>query len=126
MASSQMINREGYTSPYLSEAVIYKDTVYCSGKIGLDVETGELVSDDMGKQTVRISLQGCRPSLTLTPRTQEAALKLMELVLRAAGSDLSKLLKVNAIQSHFPVSIQSGNRETRSTSPSRTGLSLPL
>ncbi|KAL7903860.1 Endoribonuclease L-PSP [Trichoderma velutinum] len=76
MATRKIINRTGYSSPYLSEAVVQQNTVYCSGKIGLDVVTGELVSDDAGKQT-------------------EAALKLMEMVLRAAGSDLTKLLKVN-------------------------------
>ncbi|KAJ2982357.1 hypothetical protein NQ176_g1438 [Zarea fungicola] len=76
MAARQTINRSSYTSPYLSEAVSYNGLVFCSGKIGLDARTGKLVSEDTGKQT-------------------EAALKLLESVLSAAGSDFTKLLKVN-------------------------------
>ncbi|ETS86655.1 hypothetical protein PFICI_00483 [Pestalotiopsis fici W106-1] len=77
MTTRQTTNRNGYSSPYLSEAVSYNGLVFCSGKVGLDAGTGELVSDDAGKQT------------------KEAALKLLESVLRAAGSDLTKLLKVS-------------------------------
>jgi enamine deaminase RidA (YjgF/YER057c/UK114 family) len=47
------VNREGYSSVYLSEAVIHDGIIYCSGKVGLDATTGELVSDDAGQQTVR-------------------------------------------------------------------------
>lgn len=53
MAPSKTINRTGYSSPYLTEAMVHNGTVYCSGKIGMSAETGELVSDDAGEQTVR-------------------------------------------------------------------------
>ncbi|KAL2205536.1 Endoribonuclease L-PSP [Sarocladium strictum] len=76
MGTSMAVNREGYSSVYLSEAVVHNGIIYCSGKVGLDATTGELVSDDAGQQT-------------------GAALTLIESVLRAAGSDLGKLLKVN-------------------------------
>ena len=44
-----------YSSPYLSEAVIYNGLVFCSGKVGLDPSTGELVSEDVGEQTVSVT-----------------------------------------------------------------------
>lgn len=39
--------------PY-SQAVAYDGIVYCSGQIGLDPETGELVGDDVAAQTERV------------------------------------------------------------------------
>ncbi|KAL3455103.1 Endoribonuclease L-PSP/chorismate mutase-like protein [Aspergillus heterothallicus] len=76
MASKQITNRPGFHSPLYSEATIHNGTVYCSGKVGLDMATAQLVGDDVGEQTV-------------------AALKLIEAVLHAAGSDLSNMLKCN-------------------------------
>lgn len=53
MGTSMAVNRDGYSSAYLSEAVIHNGIIHCSGKVGLDATTGELVSDDAGQQTVR-------------------------------------------------------------------------
>lgn len=52
MAARQAINRPTFSSPILSEAIIHNGLVYASGKIGLDVKTGALVSDDVAEQTV--------------------------------------------------------------------------
>ncbi|RSM08739.1 hypothetical protein CEP52_004442 [Fusarium oligoseptatum] len=76
MAARQAINRHDYSSPYLSEATVHNGLVFCSGKVGLDAKTGALVSDDVAEQT-------------------KTALDLLQSVLRAAGSDLDKMLKVN-------------------------------
>lgn len=59
--------------PY-SHAVVAGDLVFCSGQIPLDPATGELVSGDIGAQTVRI-------------------LDNLAAVLSSAGSDLSRVLK---------------------------------
>ncbi|KAG5747374.1 hypothetical protein H9Q70_009940 [Fusarium xylarioides] len=76
MASRLAINRLGFSSPILSEALIHNGLVYTSGKIGVDANTGVLVSDDVAEQT-------------------KAVLGLLESVLREAGSGLNKILKCN-------------------------------
>ncbi|VUC37191.1 unnamed protein product [Clonostachys rosea] len=76
MAEKQVVNRQDYKSPYLSEATIHNGLIFCSGKVGLDPQTGVLVSDDVGEQT-------------------KAALALLRNVLLAAGSDITKMLKVS-------------------------------
>ncbi|OAQ78190.1 endoribonuclease l-PSP domain-containing protein [Purpureocillium lilacinum] len=76
MADRQIVNRHNYTSAYLNEATIHNGVIYCSGKVGMDEKTRTLVSDDVGEQT-------------------RAALNLLQSVLHKAGSDFTKLLKVN-------------------------------
>ncbi|EGU79869.1 hypothetical protein FOXB_09631 [Fusarium oxysporum f. sp. conglutinans Fo5176] len=68
MANRLAINRPGFSSPILSEALIHNGLVYTSGKIGVDAKTGVLVSDDVAEQTS---------------------------VLHEAGSGLDKILKCN-------------------------------
>ncbi|KAF9893677.1 hypothetical protein FE257_009845 [Aspergillus nanangensis] len=58
-------------SPLMSQGVICNGMVYCSGSLGIDPKTNEFVEGD----------------------TQ--ALRNLENVLRAAGSDLSRVVKVN-------------------------------
>jgi 2-iminobutanoate/2-iminopropanoate deaminase len=60
--------------PY-SQAIRTGDLVFCSGQIGLSPETGQLVGEDISKQT-------------------EQALKNLQAILEAAGSDLSHVVKV--------------------------------
>lgn len=60
MAARQTLNRPGHSSTYLSEATIHNGVVYCAGKVGLDPLSGQLVSDDVGEQTVCI----CRKKAT--------------------------------------------------------------
>uniref|UniRef100_A0A8H7KAP1 Uncharacterized protein n=1 Tax=Bionectria ochroleuca TaxID=29856 RepID=A0A8H7KAP1_BIOOC len=76
MTTKQPVNRTNFSSPLYSEATIHHDVIYCSGKIGLDPVTGQLVGDDVAEQT-------------------KAALKLLESVLHTAGSSLASILKCN-------------------------------
>ena len=59
--------------PY-SQAIIYGDTVYCSGQIPLDPSTNQLVAGGIAEQTVRV-------------------LENLKAVLEAAGSSLDRVLK---------------------------------
>lgn len=52
MVSRQAINRPNFSSPILSEAIVHNGLVFSSGKLGVDAETGALVSDDVAEQTV--------------------------------------------------------------------------
>jgi reactive intermediate/imine deaminase len=58
-----------------SQAVQHNDTVYISGQIPLDPATGELVSEDIGEQIVRV-------------------FENMQAIAEAAGSNLGNALKV--------------------------------
>ncbi|KAF4997120.1 hypothetical protein FDECE_12164 [Fusarium decemcellulare] len=75
MAPKQPVNRLNFSSPLYSEAIIHNGLIYCSGKIGLDPSTGKLAGD-------------------VTEQTK-TALRLLEAVLHAVGSDLTKMLKCN-------------------------------
>jgi 2-iminobutanoate/2-iminopropanoate deaminase len=61
--------------PY-SQAIVHGGLVYCSGQIALDADTGELIEGDVVTQTHK-----CLQNLSA--------------VLQAAGSDLSRVLKVS-------------------------------
>lgn len=58
-----------------AQARVHGGLVYCSGQIALDPGTGAMVGDDASTQAVQ-------------------ALKNLEAVLEAAGSDFSRMLKV--------------------------------
>ncbi|KAJ5747153.1 uncharacterized protein N7511_008849 [Penicillium nucicola] len=62
-------------SPLMSQGIISNGMVYCSGSLGIDPKSGTFVSGDASDRTVR-------------------ALQNLEGVLKAAGSDLSKVVKV--------------------------------
>ncbi|KAF9887176.1 hypothetical protein FE257_010430 [Aspergillus nanangensis] len=78
MAMKQSINTVNVSSPLFSEATLHGGIVYCTGKVGRNLRTGELVSDDVAEQTT-------------------AAIRLLESVLHAAVSNISKILKVGFI-----------------------------
>jgi len=59
-----------------SQAIVTKKKVYCSGSIGLDKDTGKLVDGGIQAQTTQV-------------------LKNLRAVLKAAGSDFSKVIKAN-------------------------------
>ena len=61
--------------PY-NQAIVYNDTIYCSGQIPIDPKTNTLVEADITKQTKQVfeNIKG---------------------LLSAAGSDLSKVVKCN-------------------------------
>ena len=66
-------NAPGAIGPY-SQAVKANGMVFCSGQIPIDPATGQFVSDDVAEQT-------------------EQVFKNLEAVLKAAGTDLGKVVK---------------------------------
>ncbi|KKK13097.1 hypothetical protein P175DRAFT_0367674 [Aspergillus ochraceoroseus IBT 24754] len=62
-------------SPLMSQGIICNGMVYCSGSLGLDPKTGQFVPGDASDRTVQ-------------------ALRNLEQILLAGGSDLSKVVKV--------------------------------
>lgn len=66
-------NAPAAIGPY-SQAVIYEDTVYCSGQLPLHPETMEIVGQTAAEQTKQV-------------------LENLKAVLQAAGSSLEKVLK---------------------------------
>ncbi|OQE22255.1 hypothetical protein PENSTE_c010G07940 [Penicillium steckii] len=62
-------------SPLMSHGIVWNGMVYVSGSLGLDPETGAFVPGDASDRTVQ-------------------SLRNLEQVLKAAGSDLNKVLKV--------------------------------
>ena len=76
MAQKRVVATEGAPKaigPY-SQAIIYGDTVYCSGQIPLDPTTNQIVEGGIAEQTVRV-------------------LENLKAVLDAAGSSLDRVLK---------------------------------
>ncbi|CAG7956402.1 unnamed protein product [Penicillium salamii] len=73
-------------SPLMSQGIISNGMIYCSGSLGLDPKTGKFVSGDASDRTVQ-------------------ALRNLDGVLKAGGSDLSKVVKVTIFISsmdHYP------------------------
>jgi len=66
-------NAPGAIGPY-SQAIKANGMVFCSGQIPIDPATGQFVSDDVAEQT-------------------EQVFKNLEAVLKAAGTDLAKVVK---------------------------------
>ena len=66
-------NAPGAIGPY-SQAIKANGMVFCSGQIPIDPATGQFVSDDVAEQT-------------------EQVFKNLEAVLKAAGTDLGKVVK---------------------------------
>ncbi|PYH81814.1 Endoribonuclease L-PSP [Aspergillus uvarum CBS 121591] len=62
-------------SPLMSQGIISNGMLYCSGSLGIDPKTNTFVPGDVADRTVR-------------------ALRNLEQVLIAGGSDLSKVVKV--------------------------------
>lgn len=76
MAQKRVIATDGAPKaigPY-SQAIVYGETVYCSGQIPLDPVTGQLVEGGIAEQTVRV-------------------LENLKAVLEAAGSSFDRVLK---------------------------------
>lgn len=73
----QVIADKGIKSPLFSQAMIHGNTVFCSGNIGLNAQTNQVVGG------------------SVADRTRQALLNI-EAVLDAAGSSLQKMLKVRA------------------------------
>ncbi|KAF4303463.1 putative l-ornithine transaminase [Botryosphaeria dothidea] len=100
-------------SQLMSQAVIYNGTVYCSGSLGIDPTTGKIVEGGPYERTVQ-------------------AIRNLGAILEAAGSDLSKVIKVNILSSmdyYTDVNQAYGEIFTSDPKPCRTCVSvakLPL
>ncbi|CAI7675464.1 unnamed protein product [Penicillium palitans] len=101
-------------SPLMSQGIICNGMIYCSRSLGLDPKTGKFVSGDAADRTVQ-------------------ALRNLEQVLIAGGSDLSKVVKVSIFISsmdYYPkVNEGYANVFTHEVKPCRTCVavaSLPL
>ncbi|KAK0637701.1 RutC family protein [Lasiodiplodia hormozganensis] len=101
-------------SPLMSQAVIYNNTVYCSGSLGIDPATGNFVEGGPYERTAQ-------------------AIRNLGAVLEAAGSSLSKTIKVNIFLSSLDYygDVNKAYREafTSDPKPCRTCVSvarLPL
>ncbi|TKX27308.1 hypothetical protein C1H76_0145 [Elsinoe australis] len=80
MASKTPIKTSNAPNPLpavLNQAIVAGGTVYCSGQVAVDVNTGKLVEGTVGD------------------RTQEQCLKNLQAVLEAAGSNMDNVVKVN-------------------------------
>ncbi|KAI9931635.1 hypothetical protein ASPWEDRAFT_129266 [Aspergillus wentii DTO 134E9] len=62
-------------SPLMSQAIICNGMVYCSGSLGINPQTGKFVDGDASDRTVQ-------------------ALRNLENILKSAGSNLDKIVKV--------------------------------
>ena len=69
------------SGPY-SQAIVANGMVFCSGQVAVDPASNQLIDGDIQAQTHR-------------------ALKNLEAVLRAAGSNLAHAVKVNVYLAHF-------------------------
>ncbi|GKZ29986.1 hypothetical protein AbraIFM66950_007415 [Aspergillus brasiliensis] len=65
-----------------SQAIVSNGVVYCSGAVAMDAETGKLIDGDIKAHT-------------------HQCIKNLGHVLEAAGSDLTKVLKVNVFLSNM-------------------------
>ncbi|PKY03927.1 putative L-PSP endoribonuclease family protein Brt1 [Aspergillus campestris IBT 28561] len=65
-----------------SQAIVNNGTIYCSGAVAMDPETGKIVDGD-----VKVHTHQC--------------IKNLSHVLEAAGSDITKVLKVNVFLSNM-------------------------
>lgn len=74
-------NAPNAIGPY-SQAIVYGETVYCSGQVPLIPATMEILDGDISAQT-------------------ELVLKNLQAVLNQAGSDLSKVIKTTVFLKNF-------------------------
>ena len=76
MANRQpVVSDKGVKSPLFSQAMVHGNIVFCSGNIGLNPQTGQVVEGAVGD------------------RTRQALLNI-QTVLEEAGSSLQRMLKV--------------------------------
>ncbi|KAL5359103.1 Endoribonuclease L-PSP/chorismate mutase-like protein [Aspergillus floccosus] len=101
-------------SPLMSQAIICNGMVYCSGSLGLDPKTGKFVDGNASDRTIQ-------------------ALRNLENILKSAGSDLGKVVKVTIFissMSHYTkVNEGYGKVFTHEVKPCRTCVAvaeLPL
>ncbi|PLB53173.1 Endoribonuclease L-PSP [Aspergillus steynii IBT 23096] len=97
-------------SPLMSQAVVYNGMVYCSGSLGIDPKTNKFAEGDAADRTTQ-------------------ALKNLDNILRSAGSDLSKAVKVNiflsSMEHYAKVNEAYARIFTHEVKPCRTCVPVP-
>lgn len=83
-----------------SQAIVANGFVYCSGCVPMDAQTGELIEGDIKAHTVGLFFLRHRTVLTLS-RYQHQCIKNISHILEAAGSDITKVVKVNVFISNM-------------------------
>jgi enamine deaminase RidA (YjgF/YER057c/UK114 family) len=85
-------------SPHNSQAIVVNGPlIFVSGQMGVDVHTNELVKGNIKERVVSFDLVCLRGSNDTEKRM---TLRNLETVLYAAGSDLTRIVKVIYIISH--------------------------
>jgi reactive intermediate/imine deaminase len=80
-----------------SQAIIANGVVYCSGCVPMDANTGKIIDGDIKAHTVSLSsLCYRRPNLI---RHQHQCIKNISKTLDAAGSNITRVVKVNVFLS---------------------------
>jgi len=80
--------------PY-SQAILVKDTLYCSGQIAIDPETGHMVTDGIEAQTERV-LENLEGVLTAAGMSMDHVV-----ACRVYLADINDYAQVNEVYSRF-------------------------
>lgn len=83
-----------------SQAIVANGFVYCSGCVPMDASTGNIIDGDIKAHTVSLLFASNRAILTLSCY-QHQCIKNVSHILEAAGSDISKVVKVNVFISNM-------------------------
>jgi len=101
----QTRNAPAPIGPY-NQAIFAGNTLYISGQIALDPETGELKTDDLEKETVQV-LENLKAIIV------EAGLRLEHIVKTSIFiSDMNNFTKINEVYSRYFDSENAPARET--------------
>jgi len=101
----QTKNAPAPIGPY-NQAIFAGNTLYISGQIALDPETGELKTDDLEKETVQV-LENLKAIIV------EAGLRLEHIVKTSIFiSDMNNFTKINEVYSRYFDSENAPARET--------------
>ncbi|CAG8895667.1 unnamed protein product [Penicillium egyptiacum] len=86
-----------------SQAIIANGVVYCSGAVGLDPATGQLVDGDVKARTVRDQETPIDPIQSANTSTiqQHQCIKNLTHILEEAGTNIDKVVKVNVFLSNM-------------------------
>ncbi|KAJ5623823.1 YjgF/Yer057p/UK114 family [Penicillium lagena] len=81
-----------------SQAIIANGVVYCSGAVAMDPTTGKLVDGDVKAHTVCMV---CPPENRDLTTRQHQCIKNLTHILEEAGTDITKVVKVNVFLSNM-------------------------
>lgn len=81
--------------PFLAQGIVTGNIIFCSGQIGVDPETGALIEGTVKDRLVRSPTHCYMVNLSLTCCKKIQIVSNLEAVLKAAGSSLQNVVKVN-------------------------------